>query len=198
MPRKTSTAKSNGGARNGRGAKNDLKPDPFRVARSRAGLGLFALQLIPKGKFIIEYWGKRISDAEAEKLNTKYLFDLNSRWTIDGSDRRNIARYINHSCKPNASAHEMRGKIRIYAKRDIQPGEEIAYNYGRDYFRKFLVPIGCRCLACEAKSNEGKPNGRKANGAKSGAAKSRGDRQAVGVKLPATQRAGREQSRSRA
>src|SRR5580692_3113880 len=104
--------------------KKNLKPDPFRVGRSRSGLGLFAVEPIRKDKFIIEYWGKRILSTKAAKLNTKYLFDLNSRWTIDGSDRRNLARYINHSCRPNAVARGGRDVIRIYAKRNIQPGEE--------------------------------------------------------------------------
>jgi SET domain-containing protein len=206
VPKKTSTAKSNGSARNG-GAKNGGsrktdKPAPFRVARSSAGLGLFATQLILKGKFILEYWGRLITDAEAEKLNTKYLFDLNSRWTIDGSDRRNIARYINHSCKPNASAHEVRGKIRIYAKRNIQAGEEVAYNYGRDYFRKFLAPVGCRCLACKSpakgsKVNGSKPNGASSKAAKSSKAKSKRGRSASAAKAPVTpnSRASRQQPR---
>src|SRR6185503_4203424 len=89
---------------------------PFRVARSRTGLGLFATEPIRKGKFIIEYWGKlvRWKDVGDEDQN-RYYFDLNTRWAIDGADRRNTARYINHSCKPNAEPYETRGKIKIYA-----------------------------------------------------------------------------------
>ncbi len=143
MPKKVSKARA--GA-----AKKNAKP-PFRVRRSRTGLGLFAVEPIKKGTFIIEYWGKRILCREADRLKTKYLFDLSSRWAIDGSDRRNIARYINHSCKPNAVAHTIRSQIRIYAKRMIQPGEEIAYNYGRDYFTMFIEPIGCKCEGCIAR-----------------------------------------------
>lgn len=123
----------------------------LRVGRSRTGLGLFALEPIKRGEFIIEYWGKRILCKDADQLQTKYLFDLSTRWAIDGADRRNIARYINHSCKPNAIVHTIRSSIRIFAKRTIQPGEEIAYNYGRDYFEKFIEPVGCKCAACRAK-----------------------------------------------
>jgi uncharacterized protein len=123
----------------------------YRIGRSRSGLGLFAVAPIKRGKFIIEYWGKRITTKEAEDTATKYLFDLSTRWAIDGSDRRNIARYINHSCKPNAAAHTINSRIRIYAKRTIQPGEEIAYNYGRDYFDTFIGPRRCKCEGCREK-----------------------------------------------
>lgn len=121
---------------------------PFRVARSRTGLGLFATAPIRKGAFIIEYWGKRIPSKTADNLSTKYLFEVNSRWTVDGSDRRNIARYINHSCKPNAEADVVRGIIKIRAIKTIKPGDEITYHYGSGYFQTFIKPKGCKCLGC--------------------------------------------------
>jgi SET domain-containing protein len=127
---------------------------PFRVGRSRTGLGLFATTLIRKGAFIIEYRGRRIPNKAADDLETKYMFELNSRWTIDGSPRRNIARYINHSCKPNAETDVVKGKIRITAIRTIHPGDEITYHYGRGYFDAFIKPKGCRCAACIRKRRE--------------------------------------------
>jgi SET domain-containing protein len=136
--------KSNGGIR------SRHQPGPFRVGRSRTGLGLFAEAPIRKGKFIIEYWGKRVRWNDVENLQSKYLFDLNTRWAIDGADRRNTARYINHSCQPNAIPYEVKGKIKIYAKKTIQPGDEITYDYGKEYFDEFLAKNGCRCPACTA------------------------------------------------
>jgi len=121
---------------------------PFRVGRSRTGLGLFATEPIRRGKFIIEYWGKLLRWADVDDINNKYLFDLNTRWAIDGSPRRNTARYINHSCRPNAVPYGVGRKIKIYAKRTIQPDEEITYDYGKEYFDQILAPIGCRCAAC--------------------------------------------------
>ena len=120
----------------------------FRVGRSRTGLGLFALAPIRTGEFIVEYWGKRISSKKADELGTKYLFELNGRWVIDGSDRRNTARYINHACKPNSVARVERGTIRIRAKKNINPGDEITYHYGRAYFTAILSVKGCRCATC--------------------------------------------------
>src|SRR5688500_20167902 len=66
----------------------------YEVRRTATGLGLFALQPIPKGKRIVEYTGPRISNEEVEKSNGKYFFGVNSKWSIDGSPRSNIARYI--------------------------------------------------------------------------------------------------------
>jgi uncharacterized protein len=120
----------------------------FRVGRSKAGLGLFAVKPIKKGEFIAYYTGRIISNAEADRLWTKYLFELNSRWTVDGSTRRNIARYINHSCRPNAETDVKKLKVVITAIKNIQPGDEITYNYGRAYFNAFIKPMGCKCEAC--------------------------------------------------
>ena len=91
-----------------------------------------------------------ISDAEAERRYSKYLFEVSSRTTIDGATKGNVARYINHSCKPNARAEIKRGRVFIYANRRIEPGDEITYNYGRNYFRSIIEPLGCRCVPCES------------------------------------------------
>src|ERR1043166_4131403 len=101
---------------------------PYRLGRSRTGLGLFATKPIEKGAFIIKYWGRRISNKEADENENKYLFEISSRWTIDGSTRRNIARYINHSCRPNAESDVVKGEILISAIKTIAPGDEITYD----------------------------------------------------------------------
>lgn len=127
----------------------------FRVGRSRTGLGLFATQEIKKGARIVEYLG-RMLDCKIkahDAIENKYLFELNGRWTIDGSARSNIARYANHSCRPNAESdvQPRNRKVYIQAIRNIQPGDEITYDYGKDYFDSYLKPIGCKCPSCEKK-----------------------------------------------
>jgi hypothetical protein len=128
---------------------------PYRVGRSRTGLGLFATKPIKKGAKIVRYFGPLL-DSKNEKhdgIENKYLFELNGRWTIDGSVRKNIARYINHACKPNAESdvNARKRRVVIRAIRKIEPGEEINYDYGTDYFKAYLKPIGCKCDACEKK-----------------------------------------------
>lgn len=124
---------------------------PHRVGRSSAGLGLFTNEGFKKGDFIIEYVGERISSKESDSRGTKYLFELNDRWTIDGAARSNTARYINHSCKPNAEVEIKRGRIIISAIKTIKPDEEICYNYGPNYFKAFIEPHGCKCAPCLGK-----------------------------------------------
>jgi len=128
---------------------------PYRVGRSRTGLGLFATKPIKKGTKIIRYFGPLL-DSKKKKddaIENKYLFELNNRWTIDGSVRKNVARYINHACKPNAESDvkPRKRKVFIRAIKNIEPGEEINYDYGTDYFKAYLKPIGCKCAACEKK-----------------------------------------------
>jgi uncharacterized protein len=126
----------------------------FRVGRSATGLGLFATKLIKRAAYITTYRGRRISTEESdqrERRGAKYMFELNRRWVIDGSPRWNVARYINHSCGPNAKPVVRRGRIVFVALRSIAPGEEITYNYGREYFDYFLRETGCRCTSCRGK-----------------------------------------------
>jgi hypothetical protein len=128
---------------------------PYRIGRSRTGLGLFATKPIKKGAKIVRYFGPLLDSRKKkdDAVENKYLFELNGRWTIDGSVRENIARYINHACRPNAESDVMprKRKVVIRAIKNIEPGEEINYDYGTDYFKAYLKPIGCRCAACEKK-----------------------------------------------
>jgi hypothetical protein len=128
---------------------------PYRVGRSRTGLGLFATRRIKKGTRIVRYFGPLLDSKKTkdDEIENKYLFELTNRWTIDGSVRENIARYINHACKPNAESDVKPRKRKVYIRaiKTIEPGEEIAYDYGTDYFKAYLKPIGCKCDACERK-----------------------------------------------
>ena len=121
-----------------------------KVQKGSSGLGLFATKSYKKGDRIIEYTGEVITEKEANRRGGKYLFELNDSWTIDGKGRDNLARYINHSCLPNAYpelTHDEK-KVFIYAKKKISEGEEISYNYGKDYFNRVIKPLGCRCQKC--------------------------------------------------
>src|SRR6201747_3232682 len=128
---------------------------PYRIGRSRTGLGLFATKPIKKGAKIVRYFGPLLDsrNKKHDDIENKYLFELNGRWTIDGSVRKNVARYINHACRPNAESdvRPRKRKVVIRAIKNISPGEEINYDYGTDYFKAYLKPIGCKCDACEKK-----------------------------------------------
>ena len=98
-----------------------------------AGKGLFAAQNIEKGMRIIQYIGARIPKEESMRgiaEGNAYIFEFNDRYDIDGKTLKNRARYINHSCDPNCDIVVTKRTIWIVAKRDIQEGEELSYNYG--------------------------------------------------------------------
>jgi SET domain-containing protein len=135
-----------------------MSPPIVRIGRSATGLGLFALTPIARKAYIATYRGKRIPTAEAHRRErdgkAKYMFELNARWTIDGSSRRNLGRYINHACRPNCEALLRKGQLVFVALRDIPPGEEITLDYGKDYFDLFIAPLGCRCAACAKRATK--------------------------------------------
>lgn len=122
------------------------------------GRGLYARQAIPDGTRIIEYVGERITKAEARRREQErmerqrrggdgcvYIFVLNRRHDLDGRTRGNLARLMNHSCAPNCRAETIRGRIWLFARRDIAAGEELSFDYGYPYKEWRLHP--CRCGA---------------------------------------------------
>jgi len=97
------------------------------VGRSSTGLGLFAAKPIARKAYIASYRGRWIPTAQAQhrerRFGVKYMFEVNRQWTIDGSSRRNLGRYINHSCRPNAVAVLRNRNMVIVALRDVAPEE---------------------------------------------------------------------------
>ncbi len=124
---------------------------PFRLGRSLTGLGLFATRPIKKRTRIAEYKGPLLGMKEAEKAErrgNRYLYEVNSRWTIDGKARGNVARYFNHSCNPNAESYTVGRRVFIRTLRNIKPDEEITYDYGTDYLRNVIGKSRCKCSRC--------------------------------------------------
>ncbi len=118
------------------------------IRKSSSGLGLFATVQIQKGGIVAEYTGALIPTKTADVLKTRYLFEIDSEWTVDGSPRTNKGRYVNHSCDPNCEADIRGSRIFIHALRDISAGEELTIDYGEEYFDEFIRPTGCKCEKC--------------------------------------------------
>lgn len=127
------------------------KNNNFVVKRSNSGLGLFTLKLIAADQRIIEAIGTVLTEEESKKARGKFLYDLGNNLALDGSSRDNIARYINHSCKPNAKAYVSRNRVWIWSLREIKAGEEITTDYGKEYFDQYIKPKGCKCERCNSK-----------------------------------------------
>src|SRR6187455_3450976 len=104
------------------------------------GRGVFAARAIAAGERVIEYRGARIPRSAALARETPghtFLFTVNEHWAIDGDERGNSARWINHGCAPNCVAtvyvdidgDERRDRVFIEALRAIRAGEELTFDY---------------------------------------------------------------------
>ncbi len=114
--------------------KRSQKRPAVTVRRSRVhGRGVFAAKPFRNGERIIEYTGQRIRwSSVPDELDDPrmYYFGIgDGKWVIDPSVGGNEARWINHSCDPNCTIRESRGRIFIHALRRIRTGEELFYDY---------------------------------------------------------------------
>lgn len=121
----------------------------LKKRRSRiAGWGVFATEPIPKNTRIIDYAGEKITSRESARRERRYLlrgrvwcFKLNNRFVRDAAVGGNLARYINHACRPNCYTEIVGDTIWIRAARTIKKGEELTYDYSTDG----EASIPCRC-----------------------------------------------------
>ena len=128
----------------------------YKIGNSKINnKGLFANKDIKKGTKIINYIGKIITKKETEKNpkfdNSKaiYLYNLNSRYDLDGDFSYNTARLINHSCDPNCEVDGKGLKLWISSIKDIKKGEELSYDYGFGYDEDYKqFPCKCKSKNC--------------------------------------------------
>ena len=98
----------------------------------------------------MEYVGERITKEQSLQRcawNNHAIFYFDERWDLDGGVEWNPARFLNHSCSPNCDAERIDGHIWMVARKVIQPGQEITFNYSYDLEHYREHP--CRCGAAE-------------------------------------------------
>jgi SET domain-containing protein len=121
-------------------------PRLFKQRRSPIhGNGVFATADIPAETELVEYKGRLLTHAQADRLydgttdtGHTFLFTLNDRYVIDANVDGNVARWINHSCRPNCRAvieenqegRRREDRVLIETVRAIRAGEELTYDYG--------------------------------------------------------------------
>lgn len=104
---------------------------------------MFATRDIAAGEEIIEYAGRRITQAQADVEypdddGHTFLYILNDHWLIDAGVGGNDSRWINHSCDPNCEVwliesddgDPAKDRLVIESMRPIKAGEELTYDYG--------------------------------------------------------------------
>jgi uncharacterized protein len=109
------------------------------------GNGVFAAVDLPADTRLVEYKGKRVTHAQADRKyagNSEsghtFLFTLNDRYIIDANVDGNVARWINHSCAPNchavltdsADGNPRNERVFIETLTDVAAGTELTYDYG--------------------------------------------------------------------
>lgn len=112
------------------------------LGRSRVDrYGVFAGEDIPRGKFVIEYGGARVTIQQANRRLKKYyrehgrvpkreyLFLVKDKTLVDGAIGGTGAEYINHSCDGNLRIKRAHGRIFLFSRRKIRAGEELNYDY---------------------------------------------------------------------
>lgn len=127
----------------------------------KKGYGMRANEFIPANTFLIEYIGDIIDQQEykvrkdqyqSEGLKHFYFMMIQDDEIIDATKRASMARYCNHSCDPNAYVDKWivnkRFKMGIFAKKDIQKGEEICFDYNVDRYGADPQPCYCGASNC--------------------------------------------------
>lgn len=125
------------------------------------GWGLFAKVPIKDGQKIIQYHGRSISYDECDEITCRrqkagaakdrayaFVFQVTKDYFIDGNIPGNLAKHINHSCKPNCESYTYRREVWIRALRDIKPGEELTFDYGFDILEAMGSPCACGEKEC--------------------------------------------------
>tara|TARA_Y200000002_G_scaffold290189_1_gene244257 strand:- start:2752 stop:3252 length:501 start_codon:yes stop_codon:yes gene_type:complete len=132
----------------------------WRVKKSKIhGHGIIAIKNIKKGTRVIEYIGEKVTKAEGDKRSENrikkylkssrtgsvYIFELNSKYDIDGSPSYNKAKYINHSCDPNCEVDIVNSEIWISSIKNIKKGHELSYDYGYEFDKDDFKDHECKC-----------------------------------------------------
>lgn len=149
----------------------ELRKRPFDerllVRKSKIhGFGLFLKEKVGDGQMIVEYQGQMISQAVADEREKKYeemgigscyMFRLDEKTIIDATRTGNLARFINHSCDPKAYARVVtvennEKKIVIFAKRAIEAGDEVTYDY-KFPIEDEAIPCDCSAPNCIGRMN---------------------------------------------
>ncbi len=120
-----------------------VRPSPIHA------VGVYTTASIRKGTRVVEYDGERITPEEADRryedVSRTYLYGLEGGKTV--IDGFGLGAYLNHSCDPNCEVDEIKGRVWLFAIRDIAPGEELVWDYNL-YDDEDPAPCHCGSPKC--------------------------------------------------
>ena len=120
-----------------------VRPSPIHA------VGVYTTTAIRRGTRIVEYDGERITPEEADRRydgkSRTYLYGLEDGKTV--IDGHGLGAYLNHSCDPNCEVDEIKGRVWLFALRDIASGEELVWDYNL-YDDEDPAPCYCGSSKC--------------------------------------------------
>ncbi|HEV2399468.1 MAG TPA: SET domain-containing protein-lysine N-methyltransferase [Candidatus Sulfotelmatobacter sp.] len=120
-----------------------VRPSPIH------SVGVYTSTPIRKGARVVEYDGERITPEEADRrydgVSRTYLYGLEDGKTV--IDGHGLGAYLNHSCDPNCEVDEIKGRVWLFALRDIAAGEELVWDYNL-YDDEDPAPCHCGSAKC--------------------------------------------------
>ncbi len=120
-----------------------VRPSPIH------SVGVYTSTPIRKGTRVVEYAGERITVDEADRrydgVDRTYLYGLDDGKTV--IDGHGLGAYLNHSCDPNCEVDEIKGRVWLFAIRDIAAGEELVWDYNL-YDDEDPAPCHCGSRKC--------------------------------------------------
>lgn len=165
------------------------------------GWGAFTTRKIKEGDMVIEYVGELVRPSVAEMREMRlydtlvgagtYVFRLNTEFCVDATRSGNLAHLLNHSCSPNCASRTISVKdansnpvdhVIIFALRDIEPSEELTYDYR--FCGEEILPCSCGAAECRSMVNHVEPLASKPFWAPASKVKSINLNQIFGIRSP--------------
>ncbi len=119
----------------------------FQVIDGPQGKGVIAQKSFPTGALLVPFTGPRFHQSEivGDKQGERdRLMQIDKDQYLGPSG--GLDDLINHSCDPNAGLKFLDDTIQLVALRDIQPGEEISWDYSTT-LRDSNFYLNCTCNA---------------------------------------------------
>ena len=120
-----------------------VRPSPIH------SVGVYTSTPIRNGTRVVEYAGPRITPEEADRrydgIVRTYLYGLEDGKTI--IDGEGLGAFLNHSCDPNCEVDEIKGRVWLFAVRDIAAGEVLVWDYNL-YDEEEPAPWHCGAKNC--------------------------------------------------